>query len=84
MKEKDLVASLYPESGGQLLSVWMEMSDEWYLLGIRPRTSITKHLYNDINIGIECTLLTFADDTKLCSVVNTVMLSGRDLDKLEE
>lgn len=30
---------------------------------------------NDINIGIECTLIKFADDTKLCSVVNAVMLS---------
>ncbi|GAB0179247.1 importin-5 [Grus japonensis] len=36
---------------------------------------------NNMDSGIECTLGKFADDTKLCGVVNT--LEGRDLDRLE-
>ena len=32
--DEELVARLYPESGGQWLNVQMEISDDWYPLGI--------------------------------------------------
>ena len=31
--DKELVVISYPESGGQRLSVWMEISDKWSIKG---------------------------------------------------
>ena len=37
--DEELVLRLYPESGGQWLNIWMEISDKWCSLGISTGTS---------------------------------------------
>jgi len=38
MDEK-LFVRMYPESGDQLLTVWMDISDEWCLSGVTTGTN---------------------------------------------
>ena len=58
----------------------METSDKWHSSGVGIPRVLGQALFNifvgDMDSGIECTLSKFADDTKLCGVVN--MLEGRD------
>ena len=35
--DEELAAGLSPESGGQWLDVWMEISDKWCLPGVSAR-----------------------------------------------
>ncbi|GAB0205605.1 cAMP-dependent protein kinase inhibitor alpha [Grus japonensis] len=54
----------------------METSDEWCSSGVSTGPALFDLFVNDMDSGIKCTLSKFADNTKLCGVVNT--LEGRD------
>lgn len=66
--------------------MWVEINNEWCLSGVCTRPNDLKYL-SDINSGAECTLSKFANNTKLCDVVNTLdgwVDTQRDLDRLEQ
>ena len=85
--DEELVTGLSPESGGQWLSVWMEISDGWCLLGVSACTNTLTSFIHYINSRVECTLNKFVDDTKLWDVVDAPEgwdTIQRNLDKLEQ
>ncbi|GAB0205336.1 mitochondrial enolase superfamily member 1 [Grus japonensis] len=84
--DKELAGWLHSKSCGQQLSVQVENGDKWRSSGVGTGTGTVQHLFGNVDNGIGCTLSKFADDTKLCGVVDT--LEGRDaiqrdLDRIE-
>jgi len=84
--DKELVARLYPESGGQWLNIWMEICDKWWPPGISAGTNTLQFLHQGYS-GVNCTLSKFVHDTRLYGAVDK--LEGwdaiwRDLYSLEQ
>lgn len=42
--DKEMTARSYPESGGQRLSIQMEISDEWFHSGVSTGTAALQYL----------------------------------------
>jgi len=74
--DKELVGWSHSKSCGQWLNVQVETRDEWHFSGVSTRPALFNMFVGDMDSGIEGTLSKFADDTKLCGLVNT--LEGRD------
>ncbi|GAB0199627.1 cAMP-dependent protein kinase inhibitor alpha [Grus japonensis] len=84
--DKELAGWLHSKSCSQRLNVQVESDDEWRSSGVGIGSALFNIFVGDMDSGIESTVSKFADDTKLCSVVDT--LEGRDaiqrdLDRLE-
>ena len=69
--DKELAVGLSPESSGQWLHAWMEISDEWYLQGSVLEAILYNISISDPDIVVKGTLSTFADNTKLWGAVST-------------
>ena len=85
--DKELASGSSPESGGEWLSVWMEIGDKCCPQGSVPGLILFDISINYIDNGIKCIFGKLVDDTKLCGMVN--MPKGRDaiqedLDRLEQ
>ncbi|GAB0206104.1 cAMP-dependent protein kinase inhibitor alpha [Grus japonensis] len=79
--DKELAGWSHSKSYGQWLNVQVDNSDKW-----RSSGALFNIFVSNMDSGIECILSKFANDTKLCGVVD--MLEGRDaiqtdLDRLE-
>ena len=71
--EKELARWTHSKSCSQWLTVQVETSDEWCASRIGTGAGI---FVGDMDSGTECTLSKFANNTKLCDVVD--ILEGRD------
>jgi len=57
----------------------MEISDKWCPSEVTTEADFFNISINDTDSVIVCTLSKFADDTKLCSMVNTTEGQGQDV-----
>ena len=70
---KELAGWLHSKSCNEQLNIQVRISDKWCSSGVSTGTDA---VHGDMDSGIECTLRKFANDSKLCGVVNT--LKGRE------
>jgi len=52
--DKELAAGSSPESGGQWLNVWEEISGEWCPLGLGAGAILFCIFISDIGSGVQC------------------------------
>ena len=85
--DEEWAARSYPESGGQWFNVRMETCDKWCSQGSVLETMLFNIFINDVNSRIKCTLSKFADDIKLCCMIDTPEewdATQRDLERFKQ
>lgn len=68
--DKELLRWSYPESNGQWLNIWTEISDERCPWGSILQPGLFNVSINNTDRGIECTPSRPAGDTELCGAVD--------------
>ena len=84
--DKELSGWLHSNCCRQWLNVQVDISNQWCSSGVCFGPAVFHIFVSDMDSGIKCTLSKFADDTKLCGVVDMLERRDaiqRDLDRLE-